>query len=343
MHINNLLAFMATAARTAPKSKGFDDLTIKAEKNNLILGINAKKPPKVNCGLCGCIDCNGFIKCLSQGKNVNCIFKILDLAIAIGSSSYTAEKLGFDVLIEYLENQKVDSPITFNIKIKGKKVKKEISEKTIDNLEDIDKKTIDLVIDIIEKKMAGSNLKKSQISTKHIKKNELKKFTQEINPNLFLKDKKYEKLDKKEKKYLWFIDSDREVLEKSDGVFALGIKAGIPEGINCGLCGCEDCSDFIKELNNKNVNCTFRIIDLGMLIGKAAGILADYRIDNRIFYSVGEAIRKKEFKDSNLVIGIGLSVKGNNIFFDRYLKHFLDKSRQSNKKIDEILDAQGIA
>ena len=237
MNTNNLLAFMATAARTAPKSKGFDDLIIKAEKNNLILGVKTKRAPKINCGLCGCVDCNGFIKRLNKGKNVNCVFKILDLAIALGSSSYTAEKLDCDVSNEYMiATKKLDTDAVFNIKVKGEKIKKEIRYGVINNLHDIDKKTIDIIIDLIEGKIKKSGIKKlSQIKTKFIKKNELKRFTQEIKPSLFIKDKEYENLNKKERKYLWFIDSDKEDLERSDGVFADGVKTNIAEGIKCGL------------------------------------------------------------------------------------------------------------
>jgi uncharacterized ferredoxin-like protein len=128
---------MSISARTAPKSKGEDDVEIifvngedkdgiaekmieigekgdkgfvrdgeslKKASGVLLIGVNGGKPLKLNCGACG-YDCDEFSSIeRKQGKDFvgpNCIFKILDLGIAIGSAAKLAAVLSVDNRIMY--------------------------------------------------------------------------------------------------------------------------------------------------------------------------------------------------------------------------------------------------
>lgn len=129
---------MAMTAETAPKSKGEDDLEIvvvegdmkeriadkmieMAEERGkgfkrdgesvkkadaiLILGIYGKKALGLNCGACGFKDCKEFEKAgRKKGKDFvgpNCVFKLLDLGIAIGSAAKLSSVIGADTRVMY--------------------------------------------------------------------------------------------------------------------------------------------------------------------------------------------------------------------------------------------------
>jgi uncharacterized ferredoxin-like protein len=128
---------MSVSARTAPKSKGEDDVEIifvdgeekeriaekmmelgKSEKNRgfirdgeslkkasgiLLIGVNGGKPLKLNCGACG-YGCDELAVERKKGKDFvgpNCIFKVLDLGIAIGSAVKLAAMLSVDNRVMY--------------------------------------------------------------------------------------------------------------------------------------------------------------------------------------------------------------------------------------------------
>ena len=123
---------MAAAATTAPKSKGFDDLTVKivtgketqqianeirqmwqeeytsgtfwflgpdaeaveASTTVVLLGVHAKRPPlQLNCGACGYETCSEFEDAIGQNKTTAlCAYKILDLGIALSSAARVASE-----------------------------------------------------------------------------------------------------------------------------------------------------------------------------------------------------------------------------------------------------------
>jgi uncharacterized ferredoxin-like protein len=62
---------------------------------------------------------------------------------------------------------------------------------------------------------------------------------------------------------------------------------------------------------------TFKLIDLGIALGSAAKIASEMNVDNRIMFSVGMAAQELKLLDAEVVLGIPLSIKGKNIFFDR--------------------------
>jgi len=62
---------------------------------------------------------------------------------------------------------------------------------------------------------------------------------------------------------------------------------------------------------------TYKLIDLGIALGSAAKIASEMNVDNRIMLSVGMAAQELKLLDAEVVLGIPLSIKGKNIFFDR--------------------------
>ncbi|MDR2963175.1 MAG: DUF2148 domain-containing protein [Bacteroidales bacterium] len=84
----------------------------------------------------------------------------------------------------------------------------------------------------------------------------------------------------------------------------------------CGMCGFENCAEKRKH---PLVPCAFNPGDLGIAIGSAVSVAMDYRIDNRILYSAGQAaLRMGIFPEEvRICYGVALSVSHKNIFFDR--------------------------
>jgi uncharacterized ferredoxin-like protein len=129
---------MLISARTAPKSKGIDDILLALvtgeEKDSIaetmrkmgiergvgwdrdaqnvqdsdavvLIGVKAKKGIEVDCGGCGYKTCKEYEKAeKKQGRDFGgplCIFKVLDLGIALGSAAKTASLLNLDNRIMY--------------------------------------------------------------------------------------------------------------------------------------------------------------------------------------------------------------------------------------------------
>jgi uncharacterized ferredoxin-like protein len=63
---------------------------------------------------------------------------------------------------------------------------------------------------------------------------------------------------------------------------------------------------------------TIRIVDLGIAIGSAVKTASILNIDNRVMLSVGRAAQELKLIEGSIVYGIPISVRGSNIFFDRY-------------------------
>jgi uncharacterized ferredoxin-like protein len=84
----------------------------------------------------------------------------------------------------------------------------------------------------------------------------------------------------------------------------------------CGLCGYEDCDEKNK---NPDAPCTFNTSDLGIAVGSAVSVAMDARVDNRIMFSVGKAVKDMGLlgDSAKIIYGIPLSSRGKNVFFDR--------------------------
>lgn len=129
---------IALSARTAPKARGMDDITISiltdeekeevakkleslANERNLwwfkrdadnvrnssiviVFGVKGSKPRELNCGACGYRDCAEFKKAGRGGSDFagpSCVYPIVDLGIALGSAVKLASIFGVDNRIMY--------------------------------------------------------------------------------------------------------------------------------------------------------------------------------------------------------------------------------------------------
>ena len=70
---------------------------VKVSDATLLIGVEGQKVPGANCGGCGYATCAGMAKAVKAGKNKkalypgpNCVLKISDLGIAVGSAVKTA-------------------------------------------------------------------------------------------------------------------------------------------------------------------------------------------------------------------------------------------------------------
>jgi uncharacterized ferredoxin-like protein len=94
------------------------------------------------------------------------------------------------------------------------------------------------------------------------------------------------------------------------------IGAGVePRKLNCALCGVANCAEAVKS----GIPCVMAVDDLGIAVGSAAATAMDHRIDNRVLFTAGMAALKLELFPAEIKVcfGIGLAVKGKNVFFDR--------------------------
>ena len=122
---------------------------------------------------------------------------------------------------------------------------------------------------------------------------------------------------------------DAQNVRESDCVLLIGCQ-GMPKGfpdfseipLDCGACGYKSCQQMDKARirEGKDFNgpiCVIQAIDFGVAIGSAVKIAMDLNIDNRIMYTIGAAVKQMKLMDSDIVMGIPLSVKGKSPFFDR--------------------------
>jgi uncharacterized ferredoxin-like protein len=132
------------------------------------------------------------------------------------------------------------------------------------------------------------------------------------------KDKKrladeMEKIGRKKQRKSFLRDSEN--IRKVPLLVLMGTKARSIGLAVCGLCGFKDC----KELEKKGGICAFNSGDLGIAIGSAVSLAANFHIDNRIMYTAGIAALNLKLlgKEIKIAFGIPLSISGKNPFFDR--------------------------
>jgi len=111
-----------------------------------------------------------------------------------------------------------------------------------------------------------------------------------------------------------FCERDANCIANSPAILVVGV-ASNPAELNCGMCGCPTCD----ELRQQHGVCAFNSMDLGIAIGSAAALAAQFHVDNRVMYSIARAcIELKFFSESvKQALAIPLSVTGKNPFFDR--------------------------
>ncbi len=118
---------------------------------------------------------------------------------------------------------------------------------------------------------------------------------------------------------------DADNVRASAAVLIIGVsrnpkKVELP--LNCGACGYKSCKDLLAAGKREGEDftgpvCIFQAIDLGIALSSAVKLAGELNIDNRMMYTVGAAAKKLKLLDSDLVIGIPLSVTGKNPYFDR--------------------------
>lgn len=90
-----------------------------------------------------------------------------------------------------------------------------------------------------------------------------------------------------------------------------------PMGLRkCAMCGFETCEE---KNRHPEIPCVFNTGDLGIAIGSAVSIAMDNRVDNRIMYTVGQAVLEMGLlgPEVKVAYGIPLSATAKNPFFDR--------------------------
>jgi uncharacterized ferredoxin-like protein len=117
---------------------------------------------------------------------------------------------------------------------------------------------------------------------------------------------------------------DARNVRDSEAVVLIGVRGSKSVGLNCGGCGFEDCGEFDeakKKLGRGDFvgpTCVFKALDLGIALGSAAKTAGVLNVDNRVMYRVGVAAMKlRLLPDATVIMGIPVSAKGKNIYFDR--------------------------
>ena len=113
-----------------------------------------------------------------------------------------------------------------------------------------------------------------------------------------------------------FFTRDADNIMNAQAMILLGTKIKSMGLSPCSMCGFKNCDEKNKHPDHP---CAFNTGDLGIAIGSAVGVAMDSRVDNRVMYTIGQAVlRMKLLGDEvKVVYGIPLSVSGKNPFFDR--------------------------
>ena len=122
---------------------------------------------------------------------------------------------------------------------------------------------------------------------------------------------------------------DANNVRKSGCVVLIGCK-GMPKGfpgpsdkaLNCGACGYKSCEQLDKARLRRGTDfggpiCAIQSIDLGIAVGSAAKMAMELNADNRIMYTIGTAAMRLKLMESDIIMGIPLSISGKSPFFDR--------------------------
>ena len=109
---------------------------------------------------------------------------------------------------------------------------------------------------------------------------------------------------------------DADNIRKAQAIVLMGTQIK-SQGVKlCGRCGFKDCDE--KD-EHPDFPCTFNVGDLGIAIGSAVSLAMDHRVDNRVMYTIGQAVLEMKLLGDNVKIafGIPLSVSAKSPFFDR--------------------------
>jgi len=117
---------------------------------------------------------------------------------------------------------------------------------------------------------------------------------------------------------------DAKNVRDSEAVILIGVRGSKSFGLNCGACGYESCKEF-DDAQKKfgedffGPTCLFKALDLGIALGSAVKTASLLNVDNRVMYRVGTAALKLNLlPEATVIMGIPVSAKGKNIYFDRH-------------------------
>ncbi|WP_406670303.1 DUF2148 domain-containing protein [Methanolobus sp. ZRKC4] len=122
-------------------------------------------------------------------------------------------------------------------------------------------------------------------------------------------------------KGLKFLIRDAKNVRDADAIVLIGLKSSGASGLDCGACGFGTCKEMLETRKVKKEftgpHCMIKYMDLGIAVGCAAAKAKDLCVDNRVLYTAGAAACYFDIVDADVAMGLPLSVKGKNIFFDR--------------------------
>ncbi len=114
----------------------------------------------------------------------------------------------------------------------------------------------------------------------------------------------------------YFFGRDANDLRRSAAAVLFGTRIRALDLPYCGWCGFEDCAEKNKHPDNP---CAYNNIDLGIAVGSAVSVAMEHRVDNRIMYTIGQAVRDLGYfpPDIRIILGVPLSATSKNIYFNR--------------------------
>ena len=116
---------------------------------------------------------------------------------------------------------------------------------------------------------------------------------------------------------------DAQNVRDSDAVVLIGVRGTRKYRLDCGACGYASCERFEKVVKRAGLDfegptCLFKALDLGIALGSAVKTASILNVDNRIMYRVGTAAKRLNYMpEATTIMGIPLSVRGKNIYYDR--------------------------
>jgi len=116
---------------------------------------------------------------------------------------------------------------------------------------------------------------------------------------------------------------DAENVKNSEVVVLVGVRGTKSFGLDCGACGYANCDEFEKAEKKAGqdfvgATCLLKALDLGIALGSAVKTASIFNVDNRLMYRIGVAARRLNLlPEASIIMGIPLSARGKNIYFDR--------------------------
>src|SRR4030066_1081424 len=119
----------------------------------------------------------------------------------------------------------------------------------------------------------------------------------------------------------WLRDASN--IENSQALLLVGLSKPVTAGYDCGACGYPTCAEFAKnkqmkdkEMGYTGPHCVMRMMDIGVALSSAAKTASLLNVDCRVQQRVGAAARAIGLIQAEVVMGIPVSIRGKNIYFD---------------------------